>query len=476
MRSITRRDVFRSTASLAIAAISRAIPAAELYPTRRPPVGERRFTSDAVETEIARVKARIGDPRLAWLFENCYPNTLDTTVTMGQVDGRPDSFIITGDIDAMWLRDSSAQLNPYVHLVPEDPRLRELFRGLIGRQARSILIDAYANAFVQDPDAPTNLAWAQHDQTDMRPGVAERKWEIDSLCYPMRLAHSYWLHSQDKTPFDAEWAEGVRRSVATFREQQRLHDRGPYSFRRKSAEPAETSIGEGYGAPTRSVGLIHSAFRPSDDECILPFLVPANLFAVVALRNIATVLKETRDDIALARDCVALADEVAAALTQHGRMRDESEREIWAYEVDGFGNAIFMDDANIPNLSGLAYLGAAGRADPVFRRTSARAWSPRNPYFFTGSAATGIGGPHAGTKMIWPMSLIIHALSSDHDATIRRCLRALGASDAGTGFMHEAFHQDDPSKFTRPWFAWANGLFGELMLDLVRRKPGLLAG
>ncbi len=476
MRSTTRRDVLRSTAGLAFAALSHAIPATERYPSRRPPVGERRFTSDAVETEIARVTARIGDPQLAWLFENCYPNTLDTTVTVGQRDGRPDTFVITGDIDAMWLRDSSAQLNPYVHLARDDPGLRELFRGLIGRQARSILIDPYANAFMHDPGARTNLPWAQNDETDMKPGVAERKWEVDSLCYPLRLAHSYWSHTQDKTPFDAEWAAGVRRSVATFREQQRRHDRGPYSFKRRSNAPTETLILDGYGPPTKPVGLIHSGFRPSDDACTLPFLVPANLFAVVALQNIATVLHEARGESALARDCVVLAEEVAAALSRHGRMRDESGREIWAYEVDGFGNAIFMDDANVPNLSGLAYLGALGRADPLFRRTAARAWSPRNPYFFSGRAATGIGGPHVGMKMIWPMSLIMHAMNSDDDASLRRCLNELKECHAGTGFMHEAFHQDDATKFTRPWFAWANGLFGELVLDLESRKPGLLAG
>ena len=476
MRSTTRRDVLRSTAGLAFAALSHAIPATERYPSRRPPVGERRFTSDAVETEIARVTARIGDPQLAWLFENCYPNTLDTTVTVGQRDGRPDTFVITGDIDAMWLRDSSAQLNPYVHLARDDPGLRELFRGLIGRQARSILIDPYANAFMHDPGARTNLPWAQNDETDMKPGVAERKWEVDSLCYPLRLAHSYWSHTQDKTPFDAEWAAGVRRSVATFREQQRRHDRGPYSFKRRSNTPTETLILDGYGPPTKPVGLIHSGFRPSDDACTLPFLVPANLFAVVALQNIATVLHEARGESDLARDCVVLAEEVAAALSRHGRMRDESGREIWAYEVDGFGNAIFMDDANVPNLSGLAYLGALGRADPLFRRTAARAWSPRNPYFFSGRAATGIGGPHVGMKMIWPMSLIMHAMNSDDDASLRRCLNELKECHAGTGFMHEAFHQDDATKFTRPWFAWANGLFGELVLDLESRKPGLLAG
>ncbi len=477
MSTMTRRDLLGSSAALALSAVApRAVRAVGSVPTGRPAVADRRFTSTAVEEEIARVKARIGDPKLASLFENCYPNTLDTTVTAGQFEGRPDTFVITGDINAMWLRDSSAQLNPYVHLARQDPQLRQLFCGLIGRQARSILIDPYANAFTQDPHARTQLSWALNDQTDMRPGVAERKWEIDSLCYPMRLAHSYWVQTRDTTPFDSEWAEAVRRSVATFREQQRLHDRGPYSFKRESDSTSETLALDGYGAPTKSVGLIHSGFRPSDDSCILPFLVPANLFAVVALRNIATVLNEARADDALARDCTGLADEVASALGKYGRMRDESGHEVWAYEVDGFGNALFMDDANIPSLTGLAYLGAVKRSDKVFQRTAARAWSEHNPYFFSGTAASGIGGPHAGLKMIWPMSLIMRALNSDDDATVRRCLNELKLSEAGTGFMHEAFHQDDPSKFTRAWFAWANGLFGELMLDLVQRKPGLLAG
>ncbi len=476
MNTLTRRDLLRCGAAFALASVPTADWAAESDLVRRPAVADRRFTSTAVEAEIARVKARIGDPQLAWLFENCYPNTLDTTVTVGQLDGRPDTFVITGDINALWLRDSSAQLNPYVHLTPQDPQLRGLFCGLIGRHARSILIDPYANAFMQDPNAATNLPWAKDDKTEMKPGVAERKWEIDSLCYPLRLAHSYWQHTHDRTPFDSEWAEGVRRTVATFREQQRLHDRGPYSFKRADDAPTETLALGGYGAPTRSVGLIHSGFRPSDDACLLPFLVPANLFAVAALRNVATVLNEARGDDVLAHDCVNLADEVATALTKYGRMRDETGHEIWAYEVDGFGNTLFMDDANVPNLSGLAYLGAVKRGDPVFQRTAARAWSEHNPYFFSGTAASGIGGPHVGLQMIWPMSLIMHAFNSNDDATVRQCLSELKASEAGTGFMHEAFHQDDPARFTRPWFAWANGLFGELMIDLISRKPGVLAG
>ncbi|WP_247599442.1 glycoside hydrolase family 125 protein [Sphingomonas sp. PAMC26645] len=470
-----RRDVMTGAAALAVtASVPRAASAAAPRVSKRPPRGQRRFVSPAVEAEIARVKAKIADPELAWLFENCYPNTLDTTVKVGTVDGKPDAFVITGDIEALWLRDSSAQMQTYVHLAPKDAGLRRVFTGLIARQARCILIDPYANAFMEDPTARSNLG-ARTDQTDMKPGVAERKWEIDSLCYPMRLAHGYWTATRDKTPFDDLWAKAMRRAVATFREQQRKDGKGPYHFQRLNVSPTETLMFEGYGAPTRKVGLIHSMFRPSDDACLYPFLIPSNLFAVSALRMLATVQREARGDMAGATDSEALASEVEAALRAHGRMPDGQGGEVWAYEVDGFGNAISMDDANVPSLSGLPLLGAADRRDPLFRRTAVLAWSDRNPYFFTGTAARGIGGPHIGLDMIWPMSIITHAMNSDDDAVIRQCLAWLKTTHGGTGFMHESFNKDDPGKFTRSWFAWANGLFGELILDLERRKPALLA-
>ena len=468
-----RRDVMTGAAALAVTASFPRTAAAVPFVSKRPPRAQRRFVSPAVEAEIARVKAKIADPELAWLFENCYPNTLDTTVKIGTVDGKPDAFVITGDIEALWLRDSSAQMQTYVHLAPKDAGLRRVFTGLIARQARCILIDPYANAFMEDPTAKSNLG-ARTDQTDMKPGVAERKWEIDSLCYPMRLAHGYWTATRDKTPFDDLWAKAMRRAVATFREQQRKDGKGPYHFQRLNVSPTETLMFEGYGAPTRKVGLIHSMFRPSDDACVYPFLIPSNLFAVSALRMLATVQRQARGDMAGATDSEALATEVEAALRAHGRMPDGQGGEVWAYEVDGFGNAIFMDDANVPSLSGLPLLGAADRSDPLFRRTAALAWSDRNPYFFTGTAARGIGGPHIGLDMIWPMSIITHAMNSDDDAVIRQCLAWLKTTHGGTGFMHESFDKDDPAKFTRSWFAWANGLFGELILDLERRKPALL--
>jgi len=473
----SRRDVLAGGAGLLAAAATgplSAQTAVAAFAGKRPAPAERKFVSRAVEAEIARVSKKIADPEIRWLFQNCYPNTLDTTVSMGIVDGKPDAFVITGDIPCMWLRDSAAQVKPYLHLAKQDPKLAELFRGLIGRHARSVLIDPYANAFMHDPAARTSLPWAQQDETDMRPGVAERKWEIDSLCYVTRLGYGYWRETRDPRPFDSTWAESARTIVRTFREQQRKTGPGPYSFKRASKQPTETLLA-GIGAPTRKVGLIHSGFRPSDDACTYPLFVPANLFAVKALREMAEIASGARGDAQLANDATALANEVQAALAQYGTMRLPGGRQVWAYEVDGYGNTIFMDDANVPSLSGLAWLGCAAADDPLWRRTADAAWSEANPWFFRGKAGEGIGGPHQGEDYIWPMSLIVRALSTGDDAVIRKCLATLKATHAGTGFMHEAFHKDDASKFTREWFAWANGLFGELILYLAATKPHILA-
>ena len=447
--------------------------AAKGYVSKRPAPADRRFVSKAVEQEIARVSRMIADPELAWLFANAYPNTLDTTVKMGRVDGKPDSFVITGDIPCLWLRDSAAQVKSYLHLARQDAKLRELFRGLIARHARSVLIDPYANAFMEDPAAKTNLEWSQVDETEMKPGVAERKWEIDSLCYSMRLSHGYWTATRDATPFDAQWADAMRAIVRTFREQQRKDGPGPYKFQRASRQPTETLLA-GYGAPTRKVGMIHSGFRPSDDACQYPLFVPANMFAVTTLREMAKVANEARKDTALANDATTLASEVAAAIAQYGTMKLPDGRDVWAYEVDGFGNAIFMDDANVPSLSSMAWLGCVAPSDARWQRTAAAAWSDANPWFFKGAAGEGIGGPHQGMDYICPMSLIVRGLTATDDATILKCLATLKRTHAGTGFMHEAFEKDDATKFTRSWFAWANGLFGEFVLHLAATKPQLL--
>lgn len=445
-------------------------------PTRsghRPPPARRKFTSEAVEREIRRVKADITDPRLARLFENCYPNTLDTTVETGTLDGKPDTFVITGDIDAMWLRDSSAQVSPYLPLCRHDAKLRRMFHGLINRHVRCIHIDPYANAFMPDPHARP-LTWSRHDDTDMKPGVGERKWEIDSLCYPIRLAYGYWKASGDTAPFDDDWRAAMQRVLETFRTQQRLHGRGPYHFQRSSPNPTDTQFLSGYGNPTRPNGMIHSMFRPSDDACLYPLFVPANLFAASVLDKLAEMSTAIHHDTAFAGECRALAGEVREAVHKHARLRDAHGRAYWAYEIDGYGNTLFMDDANAPGLSSLAYLGACKLDDPLYQASRARAWSEANPYFFKGTAAEGIGGPHEGLRMIWPMSIIMRALTSTDVAEIRQCLHWLKTTDAGSGFMHESFDQDDPAKFTRTWFAWANTLFGELIVHIHRHHPALL--
>jgi meiotically up-regulated gene 157 (Mug157) protein len=447
---------------------------AEAFASKRPPVEQRKFTSRAVEEMMARVKAGIGDPQLAWMFENCYPNTLDTTVEVVGGAEHPDTFIITGDIDAMWLRDSACQVWPYMGLAKSDSDLRRMFQGLIGRQARCILIDPYANAFLPDPKSTKALEWAVGDLTEMRPGVAERKWEVDSLCYCLRLAHGYWKATGDTKPFDQEWAAAMRLVVATFREQQRKHGPGPYHFERKTEVPADTQALGGFGNPARPVGMICSMFRPSDDACIYSYYVPSNLFAVVSLRQLADMCAEIRKDAEFAVECRALASEVEAALAKYGRMKLRDGREVWAFEVDGYGNQLFMDDANIPGLLSLPYLGCCQVNDAVYQGTRQRALSDDNPYFFKGTAAEGIGGPHEGLNMIWPMALIAQAMTSNEDGEIRRCLRWLKTTHAGTGFMHESFEKDDPAKFTRAWFAWANTLFGELIVKLSQERPNLL--
>ena len=477
---ISRRVVLKGAAALTLSSAfeplsSAASPEKQLLPEARPKAADRRFTSPAVEETIQRVRGKIGDPNLGVLFSNCFPNTLDTTVYPGSFEGKPDTHVVTGDIDAMWLRDSSAQLWPYVGLLKQDAQLRELVEGVIRRQGRMIRLDPYANAFTHHPTDPP-LSWAVEDKTKHIPGVGERKWEIDSLCYPIRLAHGYWKASGDTQPFDAAWKETGWTILRTFREQQRKEGKGPYSFQRSSPIPTDTVPLSGFGNPARPVGLIFSMFRPSDDACTYPLFVPANLFAVVSLHKLAELANGPLGDAKLASECTALAAEVEKALALHGQTEDAKHGRIWAYEVDGYGNVLKMDDANAPGLLSLAYLGCCMIDDPLYRRTRGYALSEDNPYFFRGTAAEGIGGPHEGLDSIWPMSILMRALTSADEAEIRQCLRWLRDTTAGTGFMHESFQKNDAKEFTRPWFAWANTLYGELILKLAKERPALLAG
>ncbi len=470
---MNRREFIQNTslftASFMLPYISRA--AGETFPTVRIPEGRRKFKSPAVEKTIAQVQSSIGNKEIAWMFGNCFPNTLDTTVDFEVVDGRPDTYVITGDIDAMWLRDSSAQVWPYLPFMHEDPRLQQMIAGVINRQTRYVLLDPYANAFYNDSNKVSE--W-RSDDTDMKPGVHERKWEIDSLCYTMRLAHGYWKTTGDTAPFDALWHTAIAKVVQTFREQQRKENRGPYHFMRRTEFQGDTLAGNGYGNPGKPVGLIFSMFRPSDSATIFPFLIPSNFFAVVSLRQAADMLEQINKDASLAGECRAFADEVEQALQQYAVIRDVSSNPVYAYEVDGYGNFYCIDDANVPNLLSLPYLQAVNIDNKIYQHTRQRNLSDANPYYFHGNAAEGIGSSHTETNMIWPLALIMRGLTATNEAEIRNCLVALEETHAETGFIHESFNKNDPSKFTRPWFAWANTIFGEFVLKTFKERPDLL--
>jgi hypothetical protein len=470
----TRRR-FIKNAVVAGAALTAGIPAyssvsGSKWESNRPAARLRKFQSNAVEETIREVKSFLGDTELAWLFENCFPNTLDTTVTFGEKDGRPDTFVITGDINAMWLRDSTAQVWPYISLTSSDSKLRDLIAGVINRQVKCIQIDPYANAF---NDGPGQSEW-MNDLTEMKPELHERKWEIDSLCYPVRLAHGYWKATGDTSVFDRSWAEAMKLVIRTFRQQQRKEDQGPYRFQRVTGWQTDTVAGGGYGNPVNPVGLIVSIFRPSDDATIWPFLIPSNYFAVRSLRQMAEISEAVLKDGSLGSDAASLADEVESALIKYARAIHPEYGEIIAYETDGYYNYSFMDDANVPSLLSMPYLGTIDRNDELYLRTRNFVLSKSNPYYFSGKMGHGVGSPHTGTNRIWPIAITVRALTTGNDYDIVSSLKMLKNTHASTGFMHESFMKDDPTMFTRKWFAWANTLFGELVLDTYRTRPELL--
>ncbi|HEX8316298.1 MAG TPA: glycoside hydrolase family 125 protein [Flavisolibacter sp.] len=472
----TRKDFIRNTGILSAGLLlsrSRLFSSPlNNFESRRPPLSDRKFTSTAVEAMIKEIKSNLPNKELGWLFENCFPNTLDTTVDFSVQGGRPDTYVITGDIDAMWLRDSTAQVWPYLPLVKADKKLQQLIAGVINRQVACIHLDRYANAFYKDDSKESE--WKATDITEMKPGIHERKWEVDSLCYPIRLAYGYWKTTGDAGPFDRQWKEAIQLTVKTFREQQRKHGNGPYKFQRTTAWATDGVPLGGYGYPVKPVGLICSIFRPSDDATIYPFLIPSNFFAVVSLNQAAEMVSRISGDVALANECTELASEVKQALQRYAITNHPQFGKVYAYEINGFGSYHLMDDANIPSLLSLPYLNAMSKTDSVYQNTRRLLLSSYNPFFFKGKAGEGIGGPHAGMDMIWPLSIIMRGITSANDTEIKQCIRSLASTHGGTGFMHESFHKDDPKKFTRKWFAWANTIFGELILELYTKKPVLL--
>ncbi len=432
---------------------------------------KRNFSSAAIEKAITEFKTKVKNPELGWLFENCFPNTLDTTVFLKSTGKSPDTYIITGDIDAMWLRDSTAQIWPYLPFMKSDPALQNLVAGVISRQTKCILKDPYANAFYDDE---TKVSDWKDDLTEMKPGIHERKWEIDSLCYPIRLAYHYWLQTKDTTPFNDQWKSAIQSTLKVFKEQQRKDGNGPYQFQRKTAWATDGVPLNGYGYPVKPNGLICSMFRPSDDATIFPYLIPSNFFAVVSLKQASEMIKAISNDNKLADELLALSKEVEDALKIHAVVEHPVHGKIFAYEVNGMGSHNLMDDANVPSLLSLPYLGAVEKDNPTYLNTRKFLLSSDNPFYFKGTAGEGIGGPHVGVDMIWPLSIIMRGLTSKDDVEIKKCIDLLKNAHGGTGFMHEAFHKNDSKNFTRKWFAWANTIFGEFLWNVYSTKPQLL--
>jgi meiotically up-regulated gene 157 (Mug157) protein len=471
---VARRDFIRN-GSLLAGAVALGFPNAVFgraagYVSQRPPLAQRKFTSVAVEKAIGTIKKEIADPKLAWMFENCFPNTLDTTVNFKVENGRPDTFVLTGDIHAMWLRDSTAQVWPYLALIKEDDKLKQLIAGVVNRQTKCVLIDPYANAF---NEGPTGSEW-EADLTTMKPELHERKWEIDSLCYTVRLAYHYWKESGDASVLDDNYKKAAKLIVKTFKEQQRKEGKGPYRFQRKTPIQSDTVPNSGYGAPLQPVGLIVSIFRPSDDATVFPFLIPSNMFAVVSLRQLAEMSDAVLKDAAFSKECRDLADEVDRAIKAYAIVPHPQLGNMYPLEVDGYGNRLFLDDTNVPSLLSIPYLGYTTVDDPIYQASRHFVWSTFHCWFYKGKYGDGVGSPHTGVDYIWPMSIIMKALTSHDKEEIAECLRTLRNTDGDTGFIHESYHKDDPTKYTRKWFAWANTLFGELIMKLSQEHPDLL--
>ena len=435
------------------------------YPDNRPQPSERSFRSEAVDEFVADVSAQLADragPKVSAMFANCYPNTLDTTVQFDDTGDGPDTFVITGDIPAMWLRDSAAQVWPYLHLVADDATLARAIEGLIARQARCVLIDPYANGFLREPDS-RNTHFSS-DLTDMRPGVYERKWEVDSLAYFLRLSAGYREAGGELGIFDDTWVAAVQAVLDTYDVQRSRDAFEAYTFQRETPQASDSHPLRGRGNPGRPCGLIRSSFRCSDDASVFPYLIPSNLMAAAELLRTARLLGELdhADAAKLADRARTMASELRDAVAAHGTVEHPTHGRIYAYEVDGYGGVILMDDAGIPGFLSLPYLGAVADDDAIYANTRRFALSDDNPYYYEGTHASGVGSPHTDWGTVWPMSLLARGLSSGDDVERWEMVDLIASLDADTGFVHESLNPNDPAEFSRDWFSWVNGLFGEL--------------
>lgn len=399
-------------------------------------------------------------PELMDVFVNCYTNTLNTTVKRMENNM---THVITGDIPAMWLRDSAAQLRPYIFLAKENEEIRELIAGLVRRQFMCITIDEYANAF---NEAPNGACW-EKDDPDQNPWVWERKFEVDSLCYPLQLAYLLWKNTGCTTQFEGDFQAGVEKILEVFTTEQYHEEKSHYRFNRNNGYYRDTLSRDGKGALVKSgKGLIWSGFRPSDDACTYGYLIPSNMFAVVALGYLEEMEREIFHNEELAERAKALKEEIQRAIETIGKTFTEEFGMVYAYETDGYGMYNLMDDANVPSLLAMSYLGYEGEPE-VSSNTRRFLLSEANPFYFKGDKAAGIGSPHTPSNYIWHIAMAIQGLTSETREEKLEILKNMAATTGGKGVMHEGFCCEDDSKFTRAWFSWANAMYAELFLDYM---------
>lgn len=416
------------------------------------------YSKEVIETLKATVAQKSSNPRWSEVFSNCFDNTLETTVKLTEAE---DIFVITGDIPAMWLRDSSAQIKPYLVIANQDPKIKEMIQGLLERQIKCILIDPYANAF----NETENGACYHQDITEMNGWIWERKYEVDSLCYPIELAYLLWKKTGETNHFTKEFKQAAETIIKLFKTEQR-HENSTYRFERFGERPEDTLSNDGLGEPCGYTGMTWSGFRPSDDSCTFNYLVPANMFAVVILGYLAEIFEEIYHEKTAVEEANQLKEEINRGIEEWGIVEHEGKK-VYAYEVDGLGNYVLMDDANVPSLLAAPYLGYCEIDDAIYQQTRAVLLSEKNPYYYEGNYLKGIGSEHTPKEYVWPIALAIQGLTTNKKAEKIELLNKLVETEAGTNYMHEGINVNNPNEYTREWFSWANMMFCELLLDCL---------
>ncbi|KAH7029086.1 uncharacterized protein B0I36DRAFT_325020 [Microdochium trichocladiopsis] len=467
-------------------------PFAYQLPYQRPSPECRTFNASAVEATIRRMKGQIFDLDLHRLFENTFPNTLDTCIKWrGHAANNTDeelAFIITGDINAMWIRDSANQIAPYkVVLKSAADDVASVFRGAINLQARYLVISPYCNSFHPPPESGMGNGGSGGYYHVTPPYdtkiVFTCNFELDDFGGFLQLSHDYFTATGDADFFNKfQWIYAIQSILATSREMQQP-TYGPdgewlvpvYTFQSQTMSASGTLANNGIGSPVNDTGLVRSPFRPSDDSATFEHQIPANMMLSRYLASCAEIMdKLPRAPAGLAAEMRVMSAQIDAAIKQWGIVKTPSGDEIYAYEVDGFGGINLMDDANVPSLLSAPYLGYVDRADPVYQATRKFVLSRRNPWWCSGTVINAVGSPHVRPGAAWPMGSIMRIMTSDDDDEIRTTLKEILASTDGLGLIHESVDSNDAKRWTREWFTWANGLFGQMIMDLHARKPHLL--